>query len=647
MKALLNSLTRNEKLWLLLILCMAAFLRFYHYAAFSYSNDELSAINRLQFNTFGELVQKGFYVDGHPGGVQVFLWYWVKLFGNTELSLRFPFVIFGILSVFMVFLVARRLFGTSAGLFSAATLTFLQFPLLYSQIARPYGAGMLFCLLLVYFWIQLFFDENRQLNTKKPGIKILVGFALSAALCMYTHYFSFLFALIVGISGFFVARKNNIIPYLISALIAVVLFIPHIPITLNHLTYKGVGLWLGIPGKWWIFEHLFYIFDQSVVLLVLLFCITLFLLFTSQAQKTLTRFRVLLLTWFLLPILIGYVYSVQVNPVLQHSVLIFSFPCAVMLIFSYAGNSLTTSKQILLGILLFVGILNTTVIDNYYKKQHFGEFRNIAALTVHWQNQFGRLNMTEVINVNAPFYIQYYLKRMGAETNFDLYSVNNKDDLETLGKLSSKSQTPYFLYALTKPTAPEGEDIIRSFYPNIIEYRDYSSLSSIALYSRTTGKSFEAAHGLSIIYTLQPSAIGKESMKSAAGSVPGIYSLDSTAEYSPGCEILFDKRLRGETAVVQAECDILSNKAESGAILVISIETPEGKSLVWKGAETRFIEIPGKWSHVNNTLTIGEKIPEGAKLKVYIWNKDKKYITYKNLVCKLLKKVKVETSRDE
>ena len=312
-----NSQKKPETLFLLLILIAAGVLRFYNYGGFSYSNDELSALNRLHYNTFAELVQKGFYVDGHPGGIQIFLWQWLKLFGDNEWAVRFPFVVFGILAVWFSFKVAKFMFGTAAGLFTAAALSFLQFPLLYSQIARPYGSGMLFCLMLVYFWLQLFFDKNGKLNNEKPRIRILAGFALSASLCMYNHYFSFLFALIVGFSGFVFARKNNVFHYISAALVAALLFVPHIPITLNHLTYKGVGLWLGVPDKMWIFGHIFYIFDQSVFILSLFLTTLLALLFVEKQGKSMARFRILLATWFLLPILIGYIYSVKVNPVLQ------------------------------------------------------------------------------------------------------------------------------------------------------------------------------------------------------------------------------------------------------------------------------------------------------------------------------------------
>ncbi|MFM7902465.1 MAG: hypothetical protein ACKPAD_10825, partial [Bacteroidota bacterium] len=51
-----------------LILLLALALRVYGLTAFSLSNDELSALTRLQFNSFTQLIQDGVYPDFHPAG---------------------------------------------------------------------------------------------------------------------------------------------------------------------------------------------------------------------------------------------------------------------------------------------------------------------------------------------------------------------------------------------------------------------------------------------------------------------------------------------------------------------------------------------------------------------------------------------------
>lgn len=626
---------KHETLWLMVILAVAAALRLYHYGSFSYSNDEMSALFRLHYGTFTELVQKGFYVDGHPGGVQTFLWQWVRYFGDSEAAVRFPFVVFGVLTVFMGYKVARQMFGTASGLFTAAALTFLQFPLLYSQIARPYGPGVLFGLMVVYFWLRIFFTEAGELNKQQPRITHLAGFALSAALCMYTHYFSFLFALIVGLSGFVVARRNNIVQYIVSAMAAALLFVPHIPITLNHLTFKGLGLWLGVPGKSWILEHLFYIFDESLYILVLFLVTLISLLYLNREGANKLRYRLFLAAWFLAPVLVGYFYSVKVNPVLQHPVLIFSFPYFIILVFSYAGKEFDRNKRWILAIFLAAGVLGTTAVNRYYGKQHFGEFKDIARLTALWQKQYGDTAITKAINVNNPQYIDYYLRQNQADVKFDIYAINDLDGLKALSETVKNSRTSYFLYAITKPTPDEGEDIIRSRFPYVVEMQKYGGFSSIVLFGRDKGETYEEANHLTEIKTLaaQLNADTLIQVENSAGQKAHLMS--AATEFSPGIELSTDEFRAMGHVVVTAETDLLSPEDPGEAVLVISIETTDGKSIQWKGAATSYVYTPGKWCHVVNTLKIGSDIPAGCKLKAYFWNKDKKTLYLKNMKCRI------------
>ena len=626
---------KPENLWLLIILAVAAALRFYQYGSFSYSNDELSALNRLHYDTFSELVAKGFYVDGHPGGIQVFLWKWVSLFGDTEWAVRLPFVLLGILAVWMSYKVANQMFGKAAGLFTAAALTFLQFSLLYSQIARPYGPGVLFGLMLVYFWLTIFFSENGKLNHEKPRFLHLAGFALSAALCMYTHYFSFLFALIVGFSGFVFARRNNIFLYIVAAIFAAMLFVPHISITLNHLTYKGVGLWLGVPAKGWIFEHLFFIFDQSVYTLLLVLITLLILLYLNNEGSGQLRFRLLLAVWFLLPIGIGYFYSIKVNPVLQHPVLIFSFPYFIMLIFSYAGNDFDKKKQWLLTIFLATGVIGTTAVNKYYSQQHFGEFKDVAKLTAEWQQKYGDSAITKVININNPLYIDYYLSRYNTKARFETYAIEGTAGLQTLSEILKSSNRQYFLYATTKPSPEQCDEIIRSFYPYIVEMQDYGQFSSIILYGKEKGETFEKANRLTEIRLLKASLKSDTLIPANDTDTLKAQKLDESTEYSLGIEINFEEFHGKRNLLISAEVDLFTFDDTGESVLVFSIETADGKSLLWEGAPSRYVETTGKWSHLINTALIDKDIPEGAKMKVYFWNKDKKVMYIRGLRCRI------------
>src|SRR5436190_5899530 len=181
-----------EETVLVFILFIGAILRFHHLGFTSLSNDELSAIMRAHQNSFSELIQNGVMTDFHPAGVEIFQFYWIKLFGDGVFIVRFPFVIAGILSILLLYLLAVRWFNKTSALFAASALCFLQFPLLYSQLARPYAFGLLFALASAYFWTLILFPEPNETIDRKKNLLLHIGFIFSMSACMHTHYFAFM-----------------------------------------------------------------------------------------------------------------------------------------------------------------------------------------------------------------------------------------------------------------------------------------------------------------------------------------------------------------------------------------------------------------------------------------------------------------------
>jgi 4-amino-4-deoxy-L-arabinose transferase-like glycosyltransferase len=99
--------------------------------------------------------------------------------GDSEVILRLPALIAGVLTVFAVYLLARRLIGDRAGLVAAVLTAVMPFMVWYSQEARNYTLLMLLTTLQMYF----------ALSAITRGRAIDWG-ALAAVtvLNLYTHY---------------------------------------------------------------------------------------------------------------------------------------------------------------------------------------------------------------------------------------------------------------------------------------------------------------------------------------------------------------------------------------------------------------------------------------------------------------------------
>lgn len=620
-KAFLHN--RNLAL-IILVLLTAAVLRLMYLSGFSFSNDELSALYRVQFDRFSDLVSKGFYVDGHPGGVQVFLYYWVKWFGMSEVAVRLPFALAGILSVFMTYRVGKRWFSENTGIYAALLVAVLEFPLLYSQVARPYVTGMLFTLMTTWFWTRLVFDA--EIMDRRSLWLHGAGYALSSALCLYDHYFSALMAGIIGLTGLFYLNKRNMVPYLVSGAGSILMFLPHLPITLNHLRIGGVGLWLGKPSWDFIFGHIYYIFNESFLLLIAVAAIIGWSLWKNWHSGGFGRFRLFALLWFLLPMIIGFIYSRTVNPVLQHSVLIFSFPFLLFFLFSWA-SPLSDRTSLTLFLLLFAaGLISLVVEKKYYQSQHFGEFRDVARHMTEWDKTYGESNIGRAINVNNPWYIDFYLNRMGSSASFMQYENKGGMDLLDLKHVAEQCRTRYFVYAWTKPTLPETEDIVRTYYPYIVEKYEYDGLSAIGLYSKDPpARLFPEPEPVLIVrndfetagrWQADPRQMDTNFCHSGSYG----YRFDSTVEYGPAFDTLFGQIPGDPVSRIKVSLWCMAPPGLTKTPVVISVDDDRGKNYVWTSRDIEYFLDEYTWGKVHFTCVLPRAPSPGDRLKIYIWN---------------------------
>ena len=300
----MKDLSLAQRLTFFIIIITGALLRFYHYGEWSLSNDELSALNRLHYNSFSEIMEQGVKLnDMHPPGVQAFLYLWTNLFGVSENALRFPFVLLGIGSIYMLFLIARIWFNTNIALLTSATFATLIFPILYSQLARPYSPGLFFSLVAVYFWTKVILSKSNSIDWVYN-----IGFMLAGAACIYIHYFSFLFIGIVGITGLFLITAKKRLIYIATGAMMLIMMIPCFSIFKYQLSIGGLGGsggWLGPPNSNAILLLIQYIFNDSNWLLAfyLLLFITFLIYYFVFNQQSKYKLRFTAFLFFIIPFL--------------------------------------------------------------------------------------------------------------------------------------------------------------------------------------------------------------------------------------------------------------------------------------------------------------------------------------------------------
>ncbi|MCO6452541.1 MAG: glycosyltransferase family 39 protein [Caldilineales bacterium] len=170
---------RRANLWLILILILAAILRFYRLGSQSFWADEGNSVV-LATRSLMQIVSAA-AADIHPPAYYLGLKLWGGVFGLGEIGARSFSVVAGILLVWFVYVLGRQLARASAGLIAALLAAVNPFLIYYSQEARMYMLLALCAAVAAYalvMWIQ---SPDRR---KAAGIL----YVISAVLGLYTHY---------------------------------------------------------------------------------------------------------------------------------------------------------------------------------------------------------------------------------------------------------------------------------------------------------------------------------------------------------------------------------------------------------------------------------------------------------------------------
>lgn len=456
---------KNNYTLLFLIIIVAFILRFYNFTAIPFTHDELSALFRTQFHNLHDLINYGVKVDGHPAGVQLFLYFWIKIVGFNEWLIKLPFTLLGIGSVILLYFIGKKWYNETVGLLASAFLASLQYPIYYSQMARPYASGLFFSLALLYFWSNLLLTPEKKFN------RSLLYFIIFATLSAYNHYFSLLFALLVGIVGLFLIQKEYRFRYILSGIMVVCLFIPHLSITISQLQLKGVGNWLQKPTSIFILNYFFYLFHHSGWVLGTTLLITIFGIIFRSKNRFLPRNFLIFLSLFLTPIIVGYLYSYSIDSVLQYSVLLFSFPYLFFLLFGFIREQKFFMNTILIFTILIINIVTLIYEREYYQYGYQSIYEKIMT-----NYPIEKENFTLFVTYNTPKIQNFYQHK---------YQINHQEIIN-LNHFSSSFAIDSILYERSKiysflylgaisSIPPNIIPIIQTYYPKIITKNNYFS----------------------------------------------------------------------------------------------------------------------------------------------------------------------------
>ncbi|GAA4460658.1 hypothetical protein GCM10023189_36100 [Nibrella saemangeumensis] len=157
---------------------------------------------------FSDFIEANIRNDiGNSPAYYAVLWTWIKLFGITDFSVRFPSVLFSTLIAGLVYLFVRHhLRSETLALMSAFLAAVEPFFIAYSHMARNYSMSFFLTLLATHlFLLILEKDKNRKSPTR-----LLIAYGITFVLCLLSHYLTLTVFLSHGLYFLLYVRKPKL-----------------------------------------------------------------------------------------------------------------------------------------------------------------------------------------------------------------------------------------------------------------------------------------------------------------------------------------------------------------------------------------------------------------------------------------------------
>jgi len=157
-----------------------------------------------------------------------------QIFSGSDFALRTMPFIFGLISVPLLFLLARQLFNEKVGLIASFLLAISPFHIWYSQDARMYALQWMLALVSLIYFVKAM---------EKPSRGNYIGYGISTVAGLYTHQLTIFLVLLQGLYLLLFMRtyKSQFFKWIGTFSMVVILYLPWIIYSLTSLMDRPAG----------------------------------------------------------------------------------------------------------------------------------------------------------------------------------------------------------------------------------------------------------------------------------------------------------------------------------------------------------------------------------------------------------------------
>lgn len=199
------------------------------------------AANKLSYSAIIHQFSPG---DFHPPAYYLLLKFWIGIFGSSEAAARSLSVFFGVITIYLVYSLTRKLFDKTTALLAALLLATAPLHIYYSQEARMYVLETLLVVKIIQLVVTI-------VNGKQRAFNWVSLFAFSGLL-LYTDYLPVMIFISVGLYLLLFENKVSrkyLFGWLGVFIGLVIVYLPWLPVLKLQLAV-GAVVKVSAPG-WW------------------------------------------------------------------------------------------------------------------------------------------------------------------------------------------------------------------------------------------------------------------------------------------------------------------------------------------------------------------------------------------------------------
>lgn len=352
---------------------------------------------------------------------------WVKVFGDSEFSVRFPSAVFGALSISLVYLIGKKYVSKRIGTLAAILIIGNPFYLIYSQEARVYSFFAFLCLCSVYY-----FPLTDEWKDKKKYFAVTLLVPWAHAYGVFLLLAQNVYIVIKFISNKY--RKDLIKNWFkIQFLIFSVAAIWYVHFFIYREKYARRIRWIKPLTFQECYEMLKgYIGQEAFVFeaLVITSLVT-FIFMLRQKRKIKSMGILLLFLWSFFTIAIPLLVGPFWHPFFIERYTIAASMIFAIIILAPMDLFLTESKKIFFSLALLASIFSIWGATTYFETTNKQNWHQTIKTILEKDNFSISIVVQEYFEGSS---LEYYIRKMGLEKRIEVYYLKDFNQLKTLYK---------------------------------------------------------------------------------------------------------------------------------------------------------------------------------------------------------------------